>query len=77
MRALAAKLAARYEPLVTMGYAVSEPSPYAMLADRPLPGDATGAAYLCQNFMCLPPVTTPDALVRLLEGRERAFSGPG
>jgi len=71
IRVLAASFAKRYEPLVALGYAESEPSPYPMLADRPVPEGASGAAYVCQNFACLPPVTTPDDLIRLLEGHHR------
>jgi len=77
VRALAASFARRYEPLVTLGYAESEPSPYRMLADRPLPDGSSGAAYVCQNFTCLPPVTTPDDLARLLAGHHRPFGNSG
>jgi len=77
VRSLAAAFAARYEPLVTLGYAETDPSPYPMLADRPLPAGSAGCAYLCQNFTCLPPVTTSDDLRMLLEGDHRPFGNPG
>jgi uncharacterized protein YyaL (SSP411 family) len=38
---------------------------YPLLADRP-PVDGKPAAYLCEHFTCLPPVTTADALAKLL-----------
>ncbi|CAA9546592.1 MAG: Uncharacterized protein YyaL [uncultured Thermomicrobiales bacterium] len=64
--------AQRYEPFAVLGYAADSPA-FPMLADRPLPegADATAAAaaYLCQNFTCLAPVTTPDDLTRLLDQR--------
>ncbi len=62
-------IASRFEPLVIIGYNdPSDPAPakrFPMLADRPVVGD--GAAYVCQNFSCLPPVTTGEELEKLLE----------
>jgi uncharacterized protein len=61
--------ASRHEPLAIRGYA--DPTNtritkrYPMLAERPVVGN--GAAYLCQNFTCLPPVTTSEALIEVLE----------
>jgi len=67
--ALRKAAAARHEPLVITAYAdPAHPDVarrYPMLAERPVVGD--GAAYLCQNFTCLPPVTTAEELVGLLE----------
>ncbi|CAA9543821.1 MAG: Uncharacterized protein YyaL [uncultured Thermomicrobiales bacterium] len=76
VQALSRAFAARYEPLVILGYAETEASPYPMLADRPLPAGSAGAAYLCRHFTCLPPVTTPDDLSRLLDGGDVPFGGP-
>jgi uncharacterized protein YyaL (SSP411 family) len=63
--------AARYEPLVIKGYAdpanAGVAKRYPMLAERPVVGDGTAAAYLCQNFACLPPVTTAEDLVGVLD----------
>jgi uncharacterized protein YyaL (SSP411 family) len=53
----------RYLPDVIVGYAGGDSWP--MMLDRPVVGQ--GAAYLCQNFTCLPPVTDPPALIALLE----------
>jgi uncharacterized protein YyaL (SSP411 family) len=56
----------RYLPDVVVGFATPETgNRWAMLLDRPVV--AQGAAYLCQNFTCLPPVTDPAALIVLLE----------
>jgi len=60
----------RYEPLLVIGFSGDGSDPglgtrYPMLADRPLVGD--GAAYLCERYTCLPPVTTPADLARLLD----------
>jgi uncharacterized protein YyaL (SSP411 family) len=57
----------RFSPELVVGFADPEHvTLWPMLADRPMVG--TGAAYLCQNYRCLPPVTDPDALVSLLRG---------
>jgi uncharacterized protein YyaL (SSP411 family) len=71
--ALLKTFARRYEPFAVLGYAAESPA-FPMLADRPVPAGADAAAYLCQNFVCLPPVTTPDDLARLLDQRD-AFGG--
>ncbi|MDQ3541588.1 MAG: thioredoxin domain-containing protein, partial [Chloroflexota bacterium] len=70
--ALRTIFARRYEPFAVLGYA-TEPPAFPMLANRPLPDGAGAAAYLCQNFTCLAPVTTPDDLTRLLD-QHNAFS---
>ena len=77
VQALSNAFAARHEPLVVLGFAESEPSPYPMLADRPLPAGSAGAAYLCQHFTCLPPVGTAEDLNRLLDGQHQPFGFPG
>jgi len=56
-----------------LGYA-AESATLPMLADRPLPRGADAAAYLCQNFTCLAPVTKPADLTRLLD-QPPAFGG--
>ena len=67
--ALRRAAATRFDPLIITGYA--DPANarltrrYPMLAERPVVDNS--AAYLCQNFSCLPPVTTPEALTTLLE----------
>ncbi|HEV2065655.1 MAG TPA: thioredoxin domain-containing protein [Thermomicrobiales bacterium] len=66
--ALLKTFARRYEPFVVLGYAADNPA-FPMLADRPLPQGAYAAAYLCHDFTCLAPVTTPDDLPRLLDQR--------
>ena len=59
---------AQHEPLLVIGY--SDPDDpdaekrFPMLSNRPVIND--GAAYLCQDFTCLPPVTTGDKLVDIL-----------
>jgi uncharacterized protein YyaL (SSP411 family) len=60
---------ARYEPFATLGYAVAEHdiAAWPTLGGRPLPAGASAAAYICQGMSCLPPVTTPDELVSLLD----------
>jgi len=65
--ALASRLLRRFEPGAIVGL-VSDESIKRMpwLADRPMRnGQAT--AYLCEQFVCLPPVTSPDDLTALLE----------
>jgi uncharacterized protein YyaL (SSP411 family) len=59
---------ARYEPFVTLAYAMDtgENKPWPTLANRPLPAGGSAAAYLCQGMTCLPPVTTAGDLVALL-----------
>jgi uncharacterized protein YyaL (SSP411 family) len=58
----------QHEPLLVVGY--NDPGDpgagkrFPMLSDRPVVDDA--AAYLCQDFTCLPPVTTGDKLVEIL-----------
>ncbi|MDQ3654436.1 MAG: thioredoxin domain-containing protein, partial [Chloroflexota bacterium] len=60
---------ARYEPFVTLAYAMDEPvsSDWPTLGNRPLPQGASAAAYLCQGMTCLPPVTTSADLVAQLD----------
>ncbi|HEV2073394.1 MAG TPA: thioredoxin domain-containing protein [Thermomicrobiales bacterium] len=58
----------QHEPLLVVGY--NDPGDpgagkrFPMLTDRPVVDD--GAAYLCQDFTCLPPATTGDKLVEIL-----------
>ena len=58
----------QHEPLLVIGY--NDPGDtgaarrFPMLADRPVVDG--GAAYLCQDFTCLPPVTTGEKLVEIL-----------
>ncbi len=58
----------QHEPLLVVGY--NDPGDpgagkrFPMLSERPVVDD--GAAYLCQDFTCLPPVTTGDKLVEIL-----------
>lgn len=55
----------RYTPDIIIGFAdPHQESQVPMLADRPVVG--TGAAYLCQNHTCLPPVTDAAELATLL-----------
>jgi uncharacterized protein len=56
------------DPGVVLAYAVDGPlaADWPTLADRPLPGGAEAAAFVCQGRSCLPPVTHPDDLARLL-----------
>ena len=60
----------RFEPNAIIGLA--DPSDGAIesllpfLAERPMRGGEV-TAYLCEHFACLPPVTDPAALTRLLE----------
>jgi uncharacterized protein YyaL (SSP411 family) len=64
---LEAAFSARYLPNVVAGYASDQASTrWPMVADRPAVGN--GAAYVCEHFTCLPPVTTADDLVGLLTG---------
>ncbi|HEU0165548.1 MAG TPA: thioredoxin domain-containing protein [Thermomicrobiales bacterium] len=64
--ALRAEFRQRYEPHVVLGYGNPEAEQrYPLLADRPAKGNA--AAYLCEHFTCLPPVTSPEALRDLLD----------
>jgi uncharacterized protein YyaL (SSP411 family) len=67
--ALRRAAAARHEPFIVTGYAdpanADAAEHYPMLAERPAVGE--GAAYLCQDFACLPPVTTPEDLIGLME----------
>jgi uncharacterized protein YyaL (SSP411 family) len=59
---------AQHEPLLVIGY--NDPGDpgagkrFPMLSDRPVVDD--GAAYFCQDFTCLPPVTTGEKLVEIL-----------
>jgi len=66
---LRATVSRRYEPLLVLGFAGDESKEleqrYPMLADRPTQGDA--AAYLCERYTCLPPVTSSAALEQLLD----------
>ncbi|GCE27114.1 thioredoxin domain-containing protein [Dictyobacter alpinus] len=60
---------ARYLPNSVLAYARAEDTQasqsIALLADRPLK-DQHATAYVCQNFVCQAPVTTPAALEALL-----------
>ena len=68
----------RFEPALVVGWAgsVTEVAAggrdgvgrFAMLADRPAVDGAAAAAYLCEDFACRPPVTTPGELAALLDG---------
>jgi uncharacterized protein YyaL (SSP411 family) len=66
--ALRKALASSHEPTLVIGY--NDPadsdaaSHFPMLADRPSVDG--GAAYVCQDFACRPPVTTPEELMALL-----------
>jgi uncharacterized protein YyaL (SSP411 family) len=58
----------QYLPDVVIGYSGDDATTdveWPMLMERPRVGEA--AAYLCQQFTCLPPVTTPEALGALLD----------
>ena len=59
---------ARYEPFVTLAYALdkAEQIDWPTLGGRTLPPGATAAAYLCQGMICLPPITTAAELVAQL-----------
>jgi len=61
---LRAAFVARYEPFVTLAYAMEgeDVTGWPTLGGRPLP-DGAAAAYLCQGMTCLPPVTSPEELV--------------
>jgi uncharacterized protein YyaL (SSP411 family) len=50
--------------VVAVGPPSAEPAA-PLLADRPLV-DGKPAAYVCRNFTCERPVTSPDELARLL-----------
>ena len=67
--AMRQSVAGRFEPLLIIGYGDAEDTEalerFPMLAERPPVGE--GAAYLCQDFSCKPPVTTPEALILLLD----------
>jgi uncharacterized protein YyaL (SSP411 family) len=64
--ALRAAFRQRYEPHIVPGYENAEAAErYPLLANRPARGNA--AAYLCEHFTCLPPVTSPRALLDLLD----------
>jgi uncharacterized protein YyaL (SSP411 family) len=66
LHALRDAAAKHFIPAVVVGYATSgTDATWPMLMDRPQVGQ--GAAYLCQNHTCLPPVTDPAALAALLE----------
>ncbi|MBN2045467.1 MAG: thioredoxin domain-containing protein [Anaerolineales bacterium] len=54
-----------YLVLAASAYPPAESSP-ALLADRPQV-DRQPTAYVCQNFICQQPVTSPDGLKRLLD----------
>jgi uncharacterized protein YyaL (SSP411 family) len=66
--ALRKALASSHEPMLVVGY--NDPTDkdaatrFPMLADRPSVDG--GAAYLCQDFTCRPPVTAPEELLALL-----------
>jgi len=61
--------ALRYLPDVVIGYAVpGNPVTWPMMMERPVAGEAS--AYLCQDFTCLPPVGTAEALETLLAGSD-------
>ena len=68
--ALADAVFLRYEPDALLGYAdPADPTlgaRFPFLANRP-PRDGTATAYLCERFACLPPVTTPEALLTALD----------
>jgi len=70
LSALHSTVARRYEPLLVLGFTNdADKSPetrYPMLANRPTHEGA--AAYLCEHYSCLPPVTSSTALVDLLDG---------
>jgi uncharacterized protein YyaL (SSP411 family) len=61
-------IAGSHEPMLVIGY--NDPGDndaatrFPMLADRPIVDG--GAAYVCQNFACRPPVTSPEELLALL-----------
>ncbi len=68
LAALRSVFVARYEPFVTLAYAMDgESGEWSTLAHRPLPRGADAAAYLCQGMTCLPPVTAATDLVSLLD----------
>ncbi len=68
-RALGDVVFERFEPFLSVGWASSsfDPAAWPLLANPTLPGDATGAAFLCQGMACLPPVFDPAALATLLD----------
>ena len=62
----------RLEPFLTVAWAAVEfdPASWPTLADRALPVGSPAAAFLCQGMTCLPPITTPAALVESLDVTE-------
>jgi uncharacterized protein YyaL (SSP411 family) len=59
----------RFDPLRVLAW--GNPDAVPLLEDRPTV-DGHAAAYVCRNFACERPVTTPDELAALLDARARA-----
>jgi uncharacterized protein YyaL (SSP411 family) len=68
-RPFARMLARRYDPFIELAYTApgATQDRWPTLIDRPLPSGAESAAYVCQGRSCLPPVTDPEDLARLLD----------
>jgi uncharacterized protein len=69
VQALRTAAAGVFDPTRIVGYSVpgsADAAAFEMLADRPVVGD--GAAYLCVESACKPPVTTAEELTSLLKG---------
>jgi len=71
--ALRSAFVARYEPFVTLAYALDhgDTSGWPTLGERPLSAGASAAAYLCRGMTCLPPVTSQEDLVAQLDANPR------
>ncbi len=71
LRELAAVASRTYAPALILARADARDAQlverYPLLAERP-PVDGRPAAYLCEHFSCLPPVTTAEDLTGLLAG---------
>ncbi|MBA2469095.1 MAG: thioredoxin domain-containing protein [Chloroflexia bacterium] len=68
---------ARYEPFVTLAYAMGrdDGEGWPTLGNRPIPAGASAAAFLCQGMTCLPPVTSPPDLIAQLDAAPYTKSG--
>ena len=70
---LSAAFMTRYEPFVTLAHAMDgdEGEGWPTLGNRPIPSGLSAAAFLCQGMTCLPPVTSPSALLGQLDAALR------
>ena len=55
-------------PFVDLAYTAADPDGrWPQLADRPIPPGTAAAAFVCRGTVCLPPVTSADALSMILD----------